>query len=1008
MSFAKLRYELVFILSWLSLLIERFWASFWPAISVLFAFFGLAALRFFTVFGNEAHIGLLFAFTALFYIALMRFGAPFHMPNAKEVRRAIERESDLLHRPLEALEDKPVTGTPKDTALLWQRYQERLKKLWTKTKVHRPRPGVARHDPYSLRFAALLILVVGFGIAQAEAPYRIKNALSPSFKHYFKSKTATLDVWITPPDYTRQNPAFLATTQLGAAPTQGAIAVPENSVLKVRISGYDDAPKFKYGEKEYPLATSGKNHTLEMPLTESGHLRISRWFFVKLGDWPVTVIDDKPPGIVLLKHEKTRRDQVKLTYTAKDDYRVTDVSGSIAPGAELAKALGAKASRTIDFEIPSPETGEDEKVHTADLTWHPWAGSEVVLKLMARDDVGQVGESDATKIVLPEREFHNPVARAIIFQRKQLIWYNNMLTRPVVAQKLFETGARPDNYKYDKLVYLGLNMAYKRLLFDGSNEDSVDSVISLLWDLAIRVEDGGLALAQRELSDALQKLAEKLRDKNATKEEIEELMQKVREKSREYAKNLAQETQQRMQGKQQNEKISQELIDKIMRQLDTEKLMKEMEELTQGSEREQMEKMAEYMKRNIDRLDHKKMEEMEQKYNKTLKSLDDLQKLIERQQKLMDQTNKMLPPKDRMEPEKTHEQQQQEEQQKEEQQKGSRNEQQKQQESQQQGQQGQQQQQGETSQQQQQGQSGQPQQQQGQQQGEQGQQQQTRQQGQQGQQQQGQSGQPQPGQNGQQGQQSGQQGEGGMMDKLQDAVKRAAEQAGKTSQQQPGQGQQGQPVGPPQPKPDGTGGFTSADDKEKQRRQEQGGKEGDKDKPSIRTTGEGATEQGGIREGLGDVMRRLGESMKDVPKNFGAADQEMKAARKEFREEDAKGSLPHQKEALDQMNEGMDQATKQIADQITETIVNFGVPQKPGEGGYGEGFDPLGRNQQGDGGNGDDQGGRSPSTGYVKIPDEKERRRVQEIIDELRTRSNDYTRPKSERDYINRLLNQFE
>ena len=46
--------------------------------------------------------------------------------------------------------------------------------------------------------------------------------------------------------------------------------------------------------------------------------------------------------------------------------------------------------------------------------------------------------------------------------------------------------------------------------------------------------------------------------------------------------------------------------------------------------------------------------------------------------------------------------------------------------------------------------------------------------------------------------------------------------------------------------------------------------------------------------------------------------------------------------------------------------------------------------------------------GYVKIPDEKERRRVQEIIEELRTRSNDFSRPKSEREYINRLLNQFE
>ena len=43
----------------------------------------------------------------------------------------------------------------------------------------------------------------------------------------------------------------------------------------------------------------------------------------------------------------------------------------------------------------------------------------------------------------------------------------------------------------------------------------------------------------------------------------------------------------------------------------------------------------------------------------------------------------------------------------------------------------------------------------------------------------------------------------------------------------------------------------------------------------------------------------------------------------------------------------------------------------------------------------------------IKLPDEKEQRRVQEIIEELRHRSNEPDRTKVERDYIDRLLDQF-
>lgn len=1038
MNLGQLRYQLVSLFSWLSLFAERFWASFWPALSVVFAFIGLAALRVFPLLGNAGHIFALVIFTVLFVVALTRYGTKFQRPSMKEVRRAVEKQSGLLHRPLEAMLDKPM-GASKESAVLWQKYQARLKSLWSRTKIHRPHAEVAPHDKYALRYVALAVLVAGLLIGQRETVFRLQQALNPDVKGYLRMNTGALDVWITPPEYTNENPIFLATTQLGAAGVNGGVQVPENSVLKVRVGGIASAPTLTYGDIEPPfIEAAPKSFTLELPLAQSGMLSLTKWKFRTLGEWPITVLKDKAPAIVLLKAEPTKGDRLQLIYTAKDDYRIKEVYGSISPTQELIKVFGTK---TVDFNIPMPETPQDEKTFVTDMTSHPWAGSEVVLVLNAKDDLGQTGQSAPQKIMLPERQFTNPVAKKIIAERRKLIWYNNVLTRKISAQVFADIASNPEAYKWDKIVFLGLGMTYKRLIYDGSAE-AADSLVPLLWDLAIRVEDGGLALAQRELSDALAKLAEKLKDKNATKEEIADLMSEVQRKMREYSQNLAQEMRQRMLEGKQAPEISQELADRIMKNIDMDKLMKQMEELTSGSEAEQMQKLAEYMKNSVDRMDSKRMDKMQQGQKSAMEGLEELQKLIERQQQLIDKTQKLTPQtpeQKRAEEEKKAAEQKAQQEQKEQQKKQAA--QQKKEEQKdapenkdQQGQQQSQQQEGK--------------------QGEQPQQQ-AQQQGQQGQQQ-GQSGQQQSGQQ-QSGQQQGQQqgqgqgkdsslpssqlGQGGQ--KKEDGAPPQGQQQGQQGQQSGQAGQPPQPVPVPQgyqggkDKPEqaqGAGGTGKKEDAQQAGQQgkdkpdqaqgtgedkkdapEQGiaqGKDG-KEQPQqpqltkdnagapVRNVKEGANEQTGIRGKLGEIMRKIGEGLPQVPENFGKADQAMKSARNELKEGDPQGSIEHQKEALKELEGAMDNAVKQLAEQLQMTMMNFGMPQ---EGpGYGEGFDPLGRRM---GGKPGDNG--KPGDDFVAIPEEKERRRVQQIIEELRARSNDYTRPKQEREYIDRLLNQFE
>jgi uncharacterized protein (TIGR02302 family) len=1017
----RLVYAFVFAGSGAGLLFERFWHAFWPALSVLACFAGCALLGVFAAFGPGFHLALLLSFAAALSYAAAGLGSAFRFPRGRDIRRAVELESGFSHRPLEALLDSPLPDTPPEARALWDSYQQRLLRLRAEAKSYRPRPDAARADPYGLRVTALVLLLAGLAVAQGESGYRLKNALRVDLAQWAAGAPAPLDVWITPPAYTAENPVFLATTTVGAARAHGPVTVPEGSILKIRVGGVDYAPSASYAEAALPEFTAASAHsfTLETPLKQSGKLKIRKHWFGSLGAWDITVTPDQPPEITLIGTEAGDHAGLKIKYHVSDDYGVTKISGGIepaegGPGAKISTPAGSPAETSaIDFEIPLPDDPKKpEQLYTADLAAHPLAGSEVLLTLSASDAAGHVTTTAPKKIVLPERKFNNPVAQKIIAQRKRLIHYDNLLTEHAVMNALIEIADQPVNYHGDLLVFLGLDMAAKRLGFDGGPE-AVQSVITLLWDLAVRVEDGGLSLASRELSDALQKLSEALRDKSATKEQIQALMDQVRQKMREYVQSLQADMRARMQDGKQAPSLSPELTEQLMKRLDLDKLMQQMRDLSQGTEREQMQKMAQFLKDTVDNYDPEKMQKMQEAQRKAIEALNQLHQLIQRQQALLDRTNKMSGPKPEQQPGQQQPPPQQADQDQPEQNQDQQN-----QDQQNQNQQNQ-------------NQHNQP----GQNQDQQDQEPQIK------------SGQnqdngPQPGQDsaqqqdgGQQsGQQSGQQGgqpQAGGQQQAGGGQQQAGGAQPQPGGQQPGGQQPGTAPGVPTPglpapgiPSPGTGqqpGGHSGNGTGQQAGQQSPGSQSQQDQlikralppgsehstdlpdmtvgqqgqpggkmPQISTPQQGAAEQGAIRGKLGDLLRGLPG---DVPDAFTKADQAMKQAQQALKDGDPRGSAPQQKQALEDLQKAENEALEQMARSM-QMMLSMGMGPGSGEGGYGEGYDPLGR-----GGNPDQN---------VKLPAEKERRRVQQIIEELRTRSNDYQRPKVERDYIDRLLDQFE
>ncbi|MGI9404604.1 MAG: DUF4175 family protein, partial [Hyphomicrobium sp.] len=142
-----------------------------------------------------------------------------------------------------------------------------------------------------------------------------------------------------------------------------------------------------------------------------------------------------------------------------------------------------------------------------------------------------------------------------------------------------------------------------------------------------------------------------------------------------------------------------------------------------------------------------------------------------------------------------------------------------------------------------------------------------------------------------------------------------------------------------------------------------------------------------LKEQLERLRRELDRLGAGSPE-FDDAQQAMENAERSLEESDTSSALGEQGRALQQMRQG--------AQQMVEDM------QKGGRSRYGqEGNqprDPLGRPQRYQG----------PHAGNsVKVPDEIDMQRAREILEELRRRSAEPSRPRLELDYFERLLRRF-
>jgi uncharacterized protein (TIGR02302 family) len=609
----------------LAILWERLWPALWPAIALVGLFLVLAFADLFRLLPGWLHATLLAAFAVAFLVAFCRAAWQVRPPGIAAARRRLERASGLSHRPLTALADR-LAGSSGDpaAAALWQAHLARMAAATRRLRVGRPASALAALDPLALRALLTLVLLVAAIGAGEQWDMRLWRAVTPNFSSGPPAPPSSLDIWLTPPDYTGLAPQFLQRDYQGAA-----IPVPTGSAVLAQVHGGRNPPFLKLDQAATDFSRiDAQNFKVQATLTEGHQLAVEQ-DGAALAAWPIAVVPDVPPTIGFASPpQPTQRAALRLEYQASDDYGIESVKAVIT-------RPGGPPDEKIELDLPLPGLHpKDAKASSFhDLTPHVWAGLPVEIRLRASDATGQVGESAPFAMTLPERGFQNPVARAIIEQRRQLTLEPS--ERQAVSEILSDLSARPALFRNDTVVFMALRAAAARLMLDKS-DGAVGQVQQLLWDTALRVEDGQLSLAQRDLREIQRRLQDALA-RNAPDAEIEKLMSELQQAIDKYLQSLA-ENMQRMDPEQLKNMPP---IDpsRMVNRNDLQKMLDKARELSRTGAKDAARDMLSRLQEMLENLQAGRPGQMQQGNNSQgRQAMRQMQDMMQRQQQLLDKS----------------------------------------------------------------------------------------------------------------------------------------------------------------------------------------------------------------------------------------------------------------------------------------------------------------------------------------------------------------------------------
>ncbi len=621
------------------------WERIWPVAAALLTLGGFfLAISFLGLWLEAPRWGrilgvVIFGALALTVLAPL---ALFKRPSRAEKLARIDRDSGLPHRPATTMEDQLAneSGDPA-TRMLWELHRQRMERVAAALTLRLPSPRLAERDRYAIRSFALVAVAATAFVAGPEKyarvlaafDWRTEGALSQGYR---------LDAWIDPPGYTGKPPVILnlrdetgaRATRRVPAPTGSTIVVrsSQGSNVAVEIGGALEVAKVEAKTEK----SAGGEAEMRWSLKGDGKLILKRFGSV-VASFDLDAIADRAPTITM-QGEATHnsRGSLTLNYKIDDDYGVTDARADFANPIIAGKPVTGRmlvGPPKIDLALPPGSAGIGEAQTTADLSEHPWAGARVTMKLTARDEGGNEGLSDPLEVTLPQRPFVKPLAKALVEQRRNLVLAPDQRGRVLSAIKGLMIA--PDQFGVAAGVYLGFNNIAGRLTRARKDADLL-AVADFMWDMALRIEDGGLSDAERDLRAAQQQLRDAL-NRGAPPDEIRKLMDQMRAALDKFMNELAQQA-----DRQDRDQEPQSRADNNTRTVtpqDLQSMLDRIEEMMRNGQVAEAQRMMEQLQNLLENLQSARPQRgtnpMAREMNR---ALDELDQMTRDQQDLRDNT----------------------------------------------------------------------------------------------------------------------------------------------------------------------------------------------------------------------------------------------------------------------------------------------------------------------------------------------------------------------------------
>jgi uncharacterized protein (TIGR02302 family) len=619
-----------------------FWEQLWPTLvrlaTVVGLFITVSWLGVWLWLPPLARAAGLAAFAVLALAAIVPF-VFLRLPAAADALRRLDRGSGVRHRPATTIADD-LAVTPKDpySLALWQTHVARTLAAARAFKAGWPSPRLAMRDPYALRGLILIAVIATFVAAGGEHWKRVAAAFD--WQGVVLPSNFRVDAWVTPPVYTGKPPIILAGMHPGEMARQDGeanepVSVPAGSTLVVRATGKLDLDVSGKGG-----VTAAKDKVQAPAGTQEYRFKIATTGAATLhgaGDdltWAFNVIPDKPPTITLAKDpEQQARGSLLLSYRLEDDYGVTEAQATFArkdePGTKSDAAHPLFGPPDFKLVLPQARTKSGVGQTIKDLTDHPWAGAEVVMTLVARDEAGNEGRSEPATFRLPERAFSKPLARALVEQRRNLAL--DAGARPLVTTALDALALAPEKFTSDAGIYLGLRSIFWSLL-RAKTDDDLREVTARLWQMAVGIEDGNIADAQAGLRNAEEALRQAL-ERGASDQEIKQLMDQLRAAMDRFMQSMQEQLKN-------NQQLARPLDrnSRTLSQRDLKSMLDRLENLARNGAKDAARQLLQQLQQMMENLQMASPDQNGDDMDDMMSQLDELGDMIGKQQDLRDRT----------------------------------------------------------------------------------------------------------------------------------------------------------------------------------------------------------------------------------------------------------------------------------------------------------------------------------------------------------------------------------